>query len=232
MACVSSRLRPGHPVSASAIRRIRKALKIPPAPSRCTGATWRQFLHAQAATMPATGFFHVDCALTLHRLYCFFVTGAGSRYVHIPGITAHPDRPWTTQQIRKSPDRPGEHAADSRFLARDRARQFTAPSGAVPAGAGTEVIKIPPRSPHANAHAQRFVLTARTEVTDPMLIPGERHLRLVMAEYARHHNRQQPHRSRQLHPPVPDHPAAGLSQMRVKRRPVPGGLLNEDERAA
>jgi putative transposase len=30
------------------------------------------------------------------------------------------------------------------------------------------------------------VLTVRTEVTDRMLIFGERHLRLVMAEYPRH----------------------------------------------
>ena len=41
-----------------------------------------------------------------------------------------------------------------------------------------------------------------------------------------------PHRSRQLRPPRPDHPAADLSQEQIKRRPVLGGLINEYERAA
>ncbi len=48
-------------------------------------------------------------------------------------------------------------------------------AAAVLADAGIEVVKIPPRSPRANAYAERIVLTARTEVTDRMLIFGERH---------------------------------------------------------
>jgi hypothetical protein len=55
-----------------------------------------------------------------------------------------------------------------------------------------EALKIPPRSPRANAYAERFVLTARTEVTDRMLIFSERHLRIVMAEYAQHYNGRRP----------------------------------------
>ncbi|MGH3254605.1 MAG: integrase core domain-containing protein [Streptosporangiaceae bacterium] len=110
--------------------------------------------------------------------------------------------------------------------------QFTASFDAVLASAGIQAVKIPPRSPRANAYAERFVLTAQTEVTNRMLIFGERHLRSVLAEYEAHDNGRRPHRSRQLRPPRPDPPIADLTQKRIRRRAVLGGLINEYERAA
>jgi putative transposase len=225
-------LKLGHRVSASTIRRVLRALKIPPTPKRQTDTTWRQFLRTQATTMLATDFFHVDCTVTLQRLYCLFVIEVQSRYVHILGVTAHPDGPWTTQQARNLLMDLGDRTADFRFLVRDRAGQFTDSFDTVLAAAGIQAVKIPPRSPRANAFAERFVLTARTEVTDRMLIFSERHLRSVLADCEAQYNGRRPHRSRQLRPPRPDHPAGDLSQGPIKRRPVLGGLINEYERAA
>jgi len=65
-----------------------------------------------------------------------------------------------------------------------------------------------------------------------MLISGERHLRSILAEYQARYNGRRPHRTRQLHPPRPDHPVACLPRERIRRQPVPGGLSSEYERAA
>ncbi len=76
-----------------------------------------------------------------------------------------------------------------------------------------------------------FVLTARTEVTDRMLIFGQRHLQTILAQYEATTTGAAPIWP-PAPPPRPDHPAADLSQERIQRRPVLGGLISEYERAA
>jgi transposase InsO family protein len=71
----------------------------------------------------------------------------------------------------------GERAVEVTVLQRDRAGQFTEAFDAVLAGAGIEVVRTPPRCPRANAYAERWIRTLRAELTDRMLILGERHLR-------------------------------------------------------
>jgi putative transposase len=225
----------GYRVGASTVRRVLKRLRIPPAPQRSRSA-WRQFLRTQAATMLARDFFHVDCAITLRRLYVFFVIEVGTRHVHVLGVTAHPDGAWTVQQARNLLMDLGDSAGRFRFLIRDRAGQFTEGFDAVLASAGIEVVKIPPRSPRANAYAERWVRTVRAEVTDRMLIAGPRHLRAVLREYVAHYNRHRPHRARNLRPPDCDDivtaPVTDLAMAPIRRRKILGGLINEYERAA
>jgi Integrase core domain len=57
---------------------------------------------------------------------------------------------------------------------------------------------------------------ARTEIIDRMLIFSERHLRIMMAEYARHYNGRRPHCALQFQPLRPDRPARPQGN-----RPIP-----------
>jgi hypothetical protein len=105
--------------------------------------------------MLAVDFFHVDCAMTLRRLYVLFVLEVGNRYLHVLGVTAHPNGPWTTQQARNLVMYLGEHTARFRYLVRDRAGPVRHGTGGRGHQGGQDP---PPRCPRANCFAERFVL--------------------------------------------------------------------------
>jgi putative transposase len=69
-----------------------------------------------------------------------------------------------------------------------------------------------------------------------MLIVGRRHLQTVLGDYAAHYNQHRPHRARNLRPPgtgeIAPAAIADLMNVKIRRRKVLGGLINEYERAA
>ncbi|WP_367129342.1 transposase [Saccharothrix sp. HUAS TT1] len=133
----------GHRIAASTIHRVLKRLRIPPAPHRDTDMSWRRFLRAQATSMSACDFFHVDCAVTLTRVYVFSVMEVATRHVHILGTTT-PNGAWTTRQARNLLMDLDGRADSFRFLIRDRAGRFTASFDAVFSATGIQIVKIPP----------------------------------------------------------------------------------------
>jgi putative transposase len=164
----------------------------------------------------------------LRRLYVLLFIEHGTRRVHPAGITAHPTGEWVAQQVRNLLMHLGEHADGVKFLIRDRDAKFTVAFDAVFAAAGMRIIKTLVQAPRANAIAERWVGSARRECLDRMLVAGERHLRLVLGEYADHCNSHRPHRSPQQEPPAGRaHPPVEVTGMRVLRRDRLRGLIHE-----
>jgi putative transposase len=212
----------GHKLAPSTVWQILKDAGIDPAPRR-SGETWRAFLDAQAKTILATDFFHVDTVF-LRRLYVLFFIEHETRRVHRAGITAHPTGEWVAQQARNLLMNFGDRADGVKFLIRDRDAKFTAVFAAV----GLRIIKSPVRAPRANAIAERWVGSARRECLDRMLVTGERHLRVVLGEYADHYNSHRPHRSLRQEPPAGRaHPPVEITDTRVLCRDRLGGLIHE-----
>jgi putative transposase len=219
----------GLSVSPNTVRRLLARAGLGPAPRR-SGPSWREFLRAQAASIVACDFFTVETAF-LRRYYVLFFIELQSRRVHLAGCSAHPSGRWVAQQARNLNF--SGALGDVSFLIHDRDSKFVAAFDEVFRSEGIRVILTPPRAPQANAYAERFVRTARTECLDWLLILGPRQLERVLRVFVEHYNSERPHRALGRCPPTrpqttpPPPPGAA-----VKRRDRLGGLLHEYYRAA
>ena len=172
-------------------------------------------------------FLTVDTVL-FKRFYVLFAIEHATRRAHIVGVTEHPDNGCVTQSARNLAERP----SPVKFLIRDRDAKFTASFDEVFSSLGIQVIKAPVRSPRANAVAERFVRTVRTECLDWVLVLGRRHLHTVLREYVAHYNEHRPHRSLGLGVPAGRAAPPGPLLLPVRRHDVLGGLIHEYEALA
>jgi putative transposase len=210
-------------VSPSTVRRILLAAGLEPAPRR-SGLSWQQFLRQQAASILACDFFTVE-TLTLRRYYVLFFIELGTRRVHLAGCSTNPTGAWVTQQARNLSftdlfDR-------TRFLIHDRDNKFSAAFDDVFRSEDLAVIHTPIRAPQANAHAERFVRTIRSECLDWLLILGRRHLEHTLRVYLTHYNRERPHRALELKPPEWDDRTCTALGAAIERRNILGGVIHE-----
>ena len=220
-------------VSATAIRTTLRRHGLDPAPRRAT-TTWRAFLREQAAGIVACDFFTID-TVWLRRLYVLFFIELDTRRVQLAGATAHPDSAWVTQQARNLLLVLDERGRQVRFLLRDHDAKFTRSFNDLFRSQDADILVTPVRAPQANAYAERWVRTVRTECLDWLLIVGRGHLEQILRVYVQHYNRHRPHRALGLPPPDPlARPAVRAEDNRsaVRRRDLLGGLLHEYRRAA
>ncbi|MGW2936610.1 integrase core domain-containing protein [Streptomyces sp. NPDC001156] len=165
--------------------------------------------------------------MILKRLYVLFAVEVGTRTVQVLGVTAHPTAAWATQLARNLLADLGDRASGFRFLLRDRDTRYTEAFDAVFTADSIEILKTAPQAPRMNAHAERFIRTARAECTDRLLIYNEQHLRRVLAEYAGHYNSGRPHRALQLRAPADDPDVIPFPAQRIQRHDILGGLIHE-----
>ena len=219
---------------------LRRLCRFRPAPRR-PGATWREFIRAQASHIVATDFFSVDTVL-LRRLYVLFFIEIGRRRIWITGVTAHLKGAWVTQQARNVAGDIVDERIDFRFLVRDRDAKYVASFDEVFRSEGAQILRTPFRAPNANAFAERFVRTVRSECLDHLLVVNARHLERILRSYARHYNVHRPHQGLFQEIPAPTLPSPMLAAtpaqpshshpLHVRRRDRLGGLIHEYELAA
>jgi putative transposase len=211
------------------VRKVLLEAGLQPAPQR-TQSSWRTFLRAQAASMLACDFLTVE-TIFLQRIYVLFFISLATRRIEYVACSSNPDGRWVTQQARNFLMQ-FEHEQPFRFLIHDRDTKFSHPFDEIFRTEGINVIRTPVQAPNANAFAERWVRTARSDCLDRILILGRRHLEQVLRVYHRHYNEHRPHRALQLLPPNGRDPTPlNTTPDCLRRRDLLGGLIHEYEAA-
>ena len=216
----------GHQVGRGTIANILKENGIDPAPARDAHIRWSTFLKAHWECLMATDFLSVE-VFTFKGLityYLLFFIDIASRKVHVAGITPPPDNPWMTQIARNVTDTHDGFLRDRRYLIMDRDTKYSDAFRGIITRAGTDVVRLPPRSPNLNAFAERFVRSIKGECLNREIFVGRASLQHAVTHYLTHYHAERNHQglqNRLLHPA----PAVAPSQL-VRQRQRLGGLLN------
>jgi len=133
-----------------------------------------------------------------------------TRRVEIAGIASHADGLWMSQIGRNLTDSVEGLLKGKRYLIHDRDPLFTAEFLKMLADAGVASVKLPPRSPNLNAHAERFVRTIKETCLERMILFGEGAVRKATAEFMAHYHSERNHQGLDnvLICPEPEHAGA------------------------
>ncbi|MGZ6652472.1 MAG: integrase core domain-containing protein, partial [Solirubrobacteraceae bacterium] len=226
----------GHVLARNTVKRVLVEHGLEPAPSRGRRIPWNTFLKAHLGSIAATDFFTVE-ALTLTglvRYFVLFVIDIETRRVQIAGIVRQPHGAWMKQIARNLTDHVDGFLRGKRYLIHDRDPLFSDEFRELLRGAGVKCLKLPAHSPNLNPFAERFVLSIKTECLDKLVLLGEGHLRLAIAEFVTHYHIERHHQglaNQLITPPrVAAVPANDSSP--VVRRERLGGVLSYYHRRA
>jgi transposase InsO family protein len=223
----------GHEVGRGTVANVLNRNGIEPSPERNRRTQWSTFLKAHWQLFAASDFLTVEAwtqrGLATH--YVWFVISLADRAVEIVGITTQPNERWMMQLGRNLIDCQTGMLHSKRYLIIDRDTKFTAQFRRLVNDAGTQVIRLPPRSPNLNAYAERFVRSIKTECLDRMIFVGQGSLRRAVDQFVAHYHYERNHQgleNRLIRPPL----AAAANDGAVHRRERLGGLLNFYHRRA
>jgi len=176
-------------VCLSTVRNILRAEGVEPAPQRSQG-TWSQFVQRHAATLWGCDFFTQKIFTMTGFVDCFvlFFLHVGTRRVYIAGFTTNPTHAWVAEQAKSFCQHAAQQPFKSTHLIRDFDGKFSPDFDATLQVQDIKVMRVGPRRPKMNAHAERWIKSVRREVLDHFIVFGERHLRFLLSEYFAHYN--------------------------------------------
>jgi len=216
----------GHEIGRNTVKRILRDNGIQPAPERSKRISWKTFIKAHLGEIAAADFFTVEVLTAggLARYSVLFVMELKTRAVEIAGITCQPTEAWIRQIARNLTDTEDGFLLGVRYLVLDRDPLYTGAFRKFLKDNGVHPLRLPARSPNLNAHAERFVLSIKSECLNRIVPLGEEHLRRAVNEYIRHYHGERPHQGLGGELIAPDE-SAGRTDGRIACRERMGGTL-------
>lgn len=175
--------------------------------------------------------FFISVTANFRILYVLVIMEIGNRRIVHFNVTDHPTSEWALQQFREA----GPPNDEICFLIHDRDSIYSPDLDLAIESMGLKILKMPVRSPTANAYCERLIGTIRRECLDFMIPLSERHLRRLLNEWVIHYNKGRPHSS--LGPGIPDSVAVLMNPESPRHQiprdhcvvsnPILGGLHHE-----
>jgi putative transposase len=187
----------GHSVSDRTVGNILKAHGIEPAPDRGRQSTWKTFLEAHWDVLASVDFTTIEVWTKRGLVTCYllFVMELATRRVLFAGCTSNPDESWMCQIARNLSDSEDGFLRGKKYLVMDRDAQFCEAFRATLAQAGTEAVRLPPRSPNLNPNIERFMRSVKEECLERMVFFGERSLHTAVVDFLAHYHAERNHRA-------------------------------------
>jgi transposase InsO family protein len=223
----------GHELARSTIAQILQRHGIEPAPERKRKTTWKEFLTRHWDMIVAADFFIVEVWIRrgLQRFLVLFFIDLSTRKVEIAGMAQVANGLWMSQIARNLTDAEQGILTGKQYLIHDRDPLFTAEFLRIIEAVGVKSVKLPPRSPNLNAHAERFVRSIKESCLDRLIFFSEKSLWNTMQNFVAHYHAERNHQglaNRLISPEAGHLDNTG----EVQRRQRLGGLLNYYYRAA
>ena len=217
----------GHEIARSTIAAILERHGLEPAPERNRKTTWKEFLARHWDMIVATDFFTVEVWTKrgLQRFLVLFFIDLATCKVEIAGIAPVVNGLWMSQVARNLTDAVDGVLAGKKYLIHDRDPLFTAEFLKMLGAAGVKSVKLPPRSPNLNPHAERFVRSIKESCLDRMIFFGEASLRTAVQNFVEHYHAERNHQGLSNRIICPEAGPLGASGA-IQRGQRLGGMLN------
>jgi putative transposase len=217
----------GHEVARGTIANLLKGHGLEPAPERSWKTTWKEFLSWHREVIVAADFFTIEAWTRrgLTRFLVLFLMDLASRRVEIGGLARQANGLWMSQVARNLCDAAEGFLVGKRYLIHDRDPLFTAEFLETLETSGVKSVKLPPRSPNLNAHAERFVRTIKESCLERMILFGEGSLRRAIQQFVMHYHRERNHQGLANRLIIEEESCAG-GRGAIRRRQRLGGMLN------